>query len=94
MPALVQAGRCPGCRDRRRLGKLEALDLGGNLLGVLQSKRDGVFVLECRDPTAPARPGHQFIDVEQLEMGQVGLGVCRYDPADPDPGREPRPSRR
>jgi SAM-dependent methyltransferase len=27
---------------------------------------DGVFVLECRVPTAPARPGHQFIDVERL----------------------------
>jgi SAM-dependent methyltransferase len=41
---------------------------------------DGVFVLECRVPTAPARPSHQFIDVERLEMDQVGLGVCRYDP--------------
>jgi SAM-dependent methyltransferase len=41
---------------------------------------DGVFVLECRVPTAPARPGHQFIDVERLELDQVGLGVCRYDP--------------
>jgi SAM-dependent methyltransferase len=41
---------------------------------------DGVFVLECRVPTAPARPGHQFIDVEELELDHVELGVSRYDP--------------
>jgi hypothetical protein len=41
---------------------------------------DGVFVLECRVPTAPARAGHQFIDVEQLELDHVELGVSRYDP--------------
>jgi SAM-dependent methyltransferase len=41
---------------------------------------DGVFVIECRVPTAPARPGHQFIDVERLEMDHVELGVSRYDP--------------
>jgi SAM-dependent methyltransferase len=41
---------------------------------------DGVFVLECRVPTAPGRAGHQFIDVEDLELDRVGLGVCRYDP--------------
>jgi hypothetical protein len=31
-------------------------------------------------PTAPARPGHQYVDVERLELDQVGLGVGRYDP--------------
>jgi SAM-dependent methyltransferase len=41
---------------------------------------DGVFVVECRVPTAPARPGHQFIDVERLELDHVELGVSRYDP--------------
>jgi SAM-dependent methyltransferase len=41
---------------------------------------DGVFVLECRVPTAPARTGRQFIEVEDLELDHVGLGVCRYDP--------------
>jgi len=41
---------------------------------------DGVFVLECRIPTAPARPGHQFIDVEHLKADYVKLEVCRYDP--------------
>ena len=41
---------------------------------------DGVFVIECRVPTAPARPGHQFIDVERLELDHVELGVSRYDP--------------
>ena len=41
---------------------------------------DGVFVVECRVPAAPARPGHQFIDVERLELDHVELGVSRYDP--------------
>lgn len=27
---------------------------------------DGVFVLECRVPTAPARPGHNYVDAEQV----------------------------
>lgn len=40
----------------------------------------GVFVVECRVPAAPARPGHQFVDAEQVEAGHVVLGVCRYDP--------------
>jgi len=34
---------------------------------------DGVFVIECSVPTAPSRPGHQFVD-------HVVLDVCRYDP--------------
>jgi SAM-dependent methyltransferase len=41
---------------------------------------DGVFVIECRIPTAPARSGHQFIDVEEIETDHVALGVSRYDP--------------
>jgi SAM-dependent methyltransferase len=41
---------------------------------------DGKFVLECRVPTAPARPGHQFVDAEQVAAGHVMLDVCRYDP--------------
>jgi len=41
---------------------------------------DGVFVVECRVPTAPARPDRQFIDVERLEMDHVELGVSSYDP--------------
>jgi SAM-dependent methyltransferase len=41
---------------------------------------DGVFVLECRVPTAPSRPGHQFVDAEQVETDEVVLGVSRYDP--------------
>lgn len=40
----------------------------------------GVFVLECRVPTAPARPGGQFVDAEEVEVGHVTLGVCHYDP--------------
>ena len=31
-------------------------------------------------PTAPARPGHQSIDVERLELDHVELGVSRHDP--------------
>jgi SAM-dependent methyltransferase len=41
---------------------------------------DGVFVLECRVPTAPSRPGHQFVDAEHVGVDQVVLDVCRYDP--------------
>ncbi|MFA1538447.1 class I SAM-dependent DNA methyltransferase [Actinomadura monticuli] len=42
--------------------------------------RDGVFVLECRVPTAPSRPGHQFVDPAHIDVDAVGLDVCRYDP--------------
>jgi SAM-dependent methyltransferase len=41
---------------------------------------EGVFALECRVPTAPTRPDQRFIEVEQLELDQVELGVSRYDP--------------
>ena len=41
---------------------------------------DGVFVLECRVPSAPTRPGHQFVDAEHLAADRVTLEVGRYDP--------------
>ena len=41
---------------------------------------DGVFVLECRVPAAPAWPGHQSVAAERIEVDQVGLNVGRYDP--------------
>jgi SAM-dependent methyltransferase len=41
---------------------------------------DGVFVLECRIPSAPSRPGHQFVDAERVSADRVTLDVCRYDP--------------
>ncbi len=41
---------------------------------------DGVFVLECRVPTAPSRPDHQFVDAEHVGVDHVMLDVCRYDP--------------
>lgn len=41
---------------------------------------DGVFVLECSVPTAPSRPGHQFVDAERVAVDHVVLDVCRYDP--------------
>lgn len=40
----------------------------------------GVFVLECRIPTAPCRPGHQFVDAEEVTADNVVLGICHYDP--------------
>jgi SAM-dependent methyltransferase len=40
----------------------------------------GVFVLECRVPTAPSRPGHRFVDAEEVGVDHVVLGVCHYDP--------------
>jgi SAM-dependent methyltransferase len=41
---------------------------------------DGVFVLECRVPAAPAWPGHQRVAAERIEVDQVVLDVGRYDP--------------
>ena len=41
---------------------------------------DGVFVLECRVPSAPARPGGQFVDAERVAVDEVVLDVARYDP--------------
>ncbi|MGW5051285.1 class I SAM-dependent DNA methyltransferase [Actinokineospora sp. NPDC004072] len=41
---------------------------------------DGVFVLECRVPTAPARAERQFIEVEDFDVDHIAFGVCRYDP--------------
>jgi SAM-dependent methyltransferase len=41
---------------------------------------DGVFVLECRVPTAPARPGHQFVNAERVAADEVTLDIGRYDP--------------
>ncbi len=41
---------------------------------------DGLFVLECRVPTAPSRPSHQYVDPELIGIDHVVLDVCRYDP--------------
>jgi SAM-dependent methyltransferase len=41
---------------------------------------DGAFVLECRIPAAPARPGHQYVDPEHIAADHVVLDVGRYDP--------------
>jgi SAM-dependent methyltransferase len=40
----------------------------------------GVFVIESGLPGWAARPRHQFIDVETLEVDRVGFDVNRYDP--------------
>ena len=41
---------------------------------------NGVFVLECRVPTAPSRPARQYVDAEHIGAGKVVLDVCRYNP--------------
>lgn len=41
---------------------------------------EGMFVLECRIPTAPSRPGFQFVDAECVGVDHVALDVGRYDP--------------
>lgn len=41
---------------------------------------NGVFVVECRVPSAPSRPGLQFVDAERVAADQVTLGVAHYDP--------------
>ena len=42
---------------------------------------DGVFVVECGLPSWVARPRHQFIDVEAVEVDHVRLDVNRFDPS-------------
>lgn len=41
---------------------------------------DGVFVLECRIPVAPAWPGGQRVAAERIEADEVALVASRYDP--------------
>ena len=41
---------------------------------------DGVFVLECRVPTAPTRAERQFVEAERIAGDRVTLHVGRYDP--------------
>ena len=41
---------------------------------------DGVFVLECRVPYAPSRPGYQFVSAERVAAHEVTLDIGRYDP--------------
>ena len=40
----------------------------------------GVFVLECSVPSAPLRSGRQFVDAEKIEVDEVVLDVCQYEP--------------
>lgn len=41
---------------------------------------EGVFVLECRVPSAPTRTERQFVEAEHIAVDQVTLHVARYDP--------------
>jgi SAM-dependent methyltransferase len=41
---------------------------------------DGLFVLECRVPTAPTRAIRQFVEPEDVGLDHVVLGVSNYDP--------------
>lgn len=41
---------------------------------------DGIFLLECRVPTAPTRGDTGFLDVFGLDVDSVHLGANRYDP--------------
>ncbi len=41
---------------------------------------DGVFVLECRIPSAPTRTERQFVEAEHIAVDQVTLHVGHYDP--------------
>jgi SAM-dependent methyltransferase len=40
----------------------------------------GAFVIECRVPTAPARPGHQYVDPAHVAADEVVLDAGHYDP--------------
>lgn len=41
---------------------------------------DGVFVLECRVPTAPKRDETGFLEVYDVGLDSVHVGACKYDP--------------
>jgi SAM-dependent methyltransferase len=41
---------------------------------------DGVFLLECRIPTAPKQADNGFVEVYDVGIGSVHISVCRYDP--------------
>ncbi|RVD25438.1 class I SAM-dependent methyltransferase, partial [Mesorhizobium sp. M4B.F.Ca.ET.017.02.2.1] len=41
---------------------------------------DGVFLLECRVPTAPKRDDGGFVEVSHPGTGSVHIAACRYDP--------------
>src|SRR5262249_57593472 len=41
----------------------------------------GVFVVECRVPTAPARPGHQYVNPAPIPAAQAVPDPGRYAPA-------------
>jgi SAM-dependent methyltransferase len=41
---------------------------------------DGLFVIECRVPTAPSRDTRRIVDVEHVGVDEVRIGVSRYDP--------------
>lgn len=41
---------------------------------------DGVFVLECRIPSASTRANRQLIEAGKVAVDHVVLDVCRYDP--------------
>ena len=45
----------------------------------------GAFVLECRVPSAPARPGHQFVDAEVVAGQPRRAGRLPVRPGDADP---------
>lgn len=40
----------------------------------------GVFAVECRVPTVPGRPGHQYVDPDQIAADRVVIDAGRYDP--------------
>ncbi|TRC85945.1 class I SAM-dependent methyltransferase [Mesorhizobium sp. WSM4303] len=41
---------------------------------------DGVFLLECRVPTAPKQADSGFVEISHPVTGSVHIAACRYDP--------------
>ncbi|ESZ77417.1 class I SAM-dependent methyltransferase [Mesorhizobium sp. L103C105A0] len=42
--------------------------------------KDGVFLLECRVPTAPMQADNGFVEISHPGTGSVHIAACRYDP--------------
>ncbi|RRH90015.1 class I SAM-dependent methyltransferase [Mesorhizobium tamadayense] len=40
----------------------------------------GIFLLECRIPTAPKQADNGFVEISHAGTGSVHIAACRYDP--------------
>src|SRR6266704_655609 len=65
--------------------RVDGIELSQDMVDRMREKPDGNNVKVTmgdmsRVPTAPSRPGHQYVDAEHIGADHVVLDVCRYDP--------------